>query len=293
MRAFQELREFRMRHEHEWRWKDLKRKREFEGLKEIENRRDNLGREGMRSDKRSIKQWAREVMDQKANSIADLAAVLKRQENVSVKHARQVQGHQALNEAAKVRAMARKDELTDLMRAEWVEGENQNETYNTYKIERRKMIRALAKPNVHAAVEQKYAYENDNTPMDKRGRRHPGYKAPAPLFTMNGVKIEWADITDAEFAQSWPVSVVHGTLERGEHMLRDSHTTVIEPALTQEEVKRRLLEAETIGRDPERRQPVNPSNPPSSKAIEDVVPDDKEPSLLQRLMNRLTVGNRS
>ncbi|KAK3721510.1 hypothetical protein LTR37_003066 [Vermiconidia calcicola] len=58
--------------------------------------------------------------------------------------------------------------------------------------------------------------------------RHKLLRLHAPVFTMEGVKVEWSDMLDAEFAQAWPQEVEHG------HMGLVRHTAKkpgVEPVL--------------------------------------------------------------
>ena len=55
----------------------------------------------------------------------------------------------------------------------------------------------------------------DSRPLAKRGK---GTQASAEALTIKGtvegVKIRWADILDAEYAETWPAEVVHDGLEK-------------------------------------------------------------------------------
>lgn len=59
-------------------------------------------------------------------------------------------------------------------------------------------------------------------------------KRPVPVTEMmgvEGVKIRWANLLDAEYAETWPPAVVHGILEKQRY-------TAAFPVLKEEEVSR-------------------------------------------------------
>ncbi|MCJ1319614.1 hypothetical protein MMC15_004950 [Xylographa vitiligo] len=61
----------------------------------------------------------------------------------------------------------------------------------------------------------KWKVRTDGQPLAKRGK---GRQASADALTIRGsvegVRIRWADILDAEYAETWPIDVVHDGLEK-------------------------------------------------------------------------------
>jgi len=177
--AFQQLREYRKRHEHEWTAPRCKPR----------------------------KLVGRELRDQKANSIADLAAVLLTQEKIAIKVAAQSKADQARNDQAMQEAQAR---LTQLL-ADRKEARSQKdkERFTAAKREKMKLKKKMAKPEPWAALQGEYSLANDTQLPAKRGPGRLRGKKAAPPVTMEGIKIAWANLLDAEFAATWPSSVVH------------------------------------------------------------------------------------
>ncbi|KAL8770910.1 MAG: hypothetical protein Q9209_003561 [Squamulea sp. 1 TL-2023] len=118
----------------------------------------------------STKKRGKILMDQKANSIADLAAVLLRAEE---KLPRIGQEEQEIDEEKLAEKRGKKAEMKE-KRADWI---------------RR---------------------------MQKAGKKSVRRKDPQPFEQpgVEGVKISWANLLDAEFAEQWPEAVVHDGLTR-------------------------------------------------------------------------------
>ena len=138
--AFRKLREFRILHEKDYPL-DIIRETEgkFTGSLMPKKRRGKV------------------LMNQKANSIADLAAVLQLQE----------------------------------------EGPSERRILNAER--RRRRVETLKKQKGEDKVKK--------APID----------VASELRGVEGVKVRWADILDAEFAEAWPERVVHGGLEKSRY----------------------------------------------------------------------------
>ena len=102
----------------------------------------------------SIKSRGRTLMNQKANSVADIAAVLKQQE----------------------------------IPPDWE------------KEERKEMM-----------------LRKDGRPLAKRGPGSKKFREPNVTGSVEGVRIRWANILDAEFAETWPEGVLHDGLGRSRY----------------------------------------------------------------------------
>lgn len=64
-------------------------------------------------------------------------------------------------------------------------------------------------------------------PKNFRKIRHKVDAAPeVPQISLEGVKVQWANIHDAEYAESWPAPVVHDLLGLARHTAPDPNTPV-------------------------------------------------------------------
>jgi len=152
----------------------------------------------------------RELRDQKANSIADLAAVLLGQEKIAAQHAEQSTANQTRNEQARQQAHAR---LATLIAERKEAAKKQDlEQYKALKREKMKLKKAMESPEPFAALHAVYSPLNDRQAPAKRGLGRQRGSARKPLITLDGVNIAWANVLDAEFAATWPSSVVHKDL---------------------------------------------------------------------------------
>ncbi|KAH3457786.1 hypothetical protein KXX05_004434 [Aspergillus fumigatus] len=124
------------------------------------------------------KDRARAVMDQKATSVADIAAVLSIQED----------------EVANGFADGKRGYLTPAARRRRREARKKEHEKSAEQAERvAAFAQTLSTPEVD------YSIEDPNE--------------DAELLGDNGVKILWADIHDARFAEKWPDRVWHGELD--------------------------------------------------------------------------------
>lgn len=124
------------------------------------------------------KDRARAVMDQKATSVADMAAVLAIQEDeVKNGFADGTRGYLTRSARRRRREARKHTEHTAALNASRVAGFEE----------------ALSGPNVDYIVEDV-------------GRKEP-------VLQGDGVKVLWTDLHDAQYAQMWPGRVRHGELE--------------------------------------------------------------------------------
>lgn len=213
LRAFHLLREFSMQRqlappremvsitEH---FLDQKRPRDPERSREFDEKYD--GKMGWLMEK---KDRARAVMDQKATSVADIAAVLGiQEEEIKNGFANGLRGY-LTRTARRRRREARKNE------AEYAK----NAAARIANFEE-----TLSGPSVDYKIE-------DTSKSDA-------------MLRDNGVKILWTDLHDAQFAQAWPERVRHGELKltRDHVMPGQKHIPGVE-LLANEEFKEKQPQA--------------------------------------------------
>ena len=77
------------------------------------------------------------------------------------------------------------------------------------------LIHQSRKPSREEIEKAERKVRTDGRPLAKRG---PGKQKSAEALTVRGsvegVKIRWANVLDAEFAETWPEDVVHDGLEK-------------------------------------------------------------------------------
>lgn len=280
LEAYRQLREFRKRHEHEWTAEEVGARVIVDGRLDID-----------------LKTAGRRVMDQKANSIADLACVLQEQKRISGKQ--EVSQRMTNDHIAKVvaSAQAKIPEIKEQMRK--AKGETRNgdteawARYKSLKAEKMRIPRALAKPRPDRALQKKFHPLNDGWTMPKRGaRRNLRLAAQVPILNRRFVHIFWADLKDAEFAKTWPWNVKHhDELDQGAN--RERHTG---PPVSSIDEKAALRDKKDEEEQAERRRSRNAEAAPEHKAVEaqprPPVIDDGAPPLtvMQRLTIRLRDG---
>lgn len=243
---------------HEIYWtppKELSRVRTEEELKQIQDRIDDRG--GSKKEnvydviKRNKKKLRlKGVMDQKANSIADLAAVLVEQEAISgvdpgEYKTKQVNEMLRLNDAAQEGALAKLEaeieRLTQRIKGLVKLIPELHEQASSGRIRNQRVLRKKARHALRGARSRKEQIEHAlatvsgtegvEQPADMESEQHgqQAVKAPQeaqtrriqntnpkgpvtirkPGFSMEGVKVTWQNIMDAEFASTWPVTVQH------------------------------------------------------------------------------------
>ena len=224
-------------------------------------------------------------MAQKANSIADLAAVLRSQERDAKLGEQTAEKEHEMAESKDREAKERLEEIKIRkaeLRPRIKESEEARKEYKELKNEKMKIQKMLKKPVPWKALQGEHDPLNDETPPAKRGLgRRRGIKA-IPRVTMDGICIEWAEMQDAEFAQSWPKSVVHDKMRLGGKATRHSAPA---PTPTHEEPPQ--LEAVKT-EEQERLEHVQPKKP----AMLPQPDQEKKPSqtALERLVVRLRDG---
>lgn len=200
------------------------------------------------------KMRVREVLDQKANSVADLAAVLIEQEDLGARtltlQSRETNDARMkeVGEMLQLARVAEKDgiakldariaELQAAMQRAGTLGENKERRDAKLEIHklgflRQKMefaakaveaARQKAEPKDGQKVEPNgginwpvelpsFPSQPPSNRIPKRGRlRQQLLRANVPIFSSEGIKVRWADVLDAEFAEQWPERVEHGPL---------------------------------------------------------------------------------
>ncbi|KAL8916687.1 MAG: hypothetical protein Q9172_006191 [Xanthocarpia lactea] len=142
----------------------------------------------------STKKRGKILMDQKANSVADLAAVLLRAEDNLLRIG------QVKREADGETEQTEMDQET----------EKEMEKRREEKREKRK------KEMREKRIEAKEKRTEWIRRLQKAGKKSFRRKDPQPPEQggVEGVKISWANLLDSEFAQQWPEAVVHDGLAR-------------------------------------------------------------------------------
>ena len=251
-----------LRYMHELYWtppKELSRNRTKEEMEELQERIEDRGGSKKENVYDLIKRQKKKlrlknVMDQKANSIADLAAVLVEQEAVSENGAEtyteeEVRRMVNLNQRAErgalevieARIAGLNEHIKELVRTTPVDKETADSiTIRTLRAQRYRTRRALK--DAHKAKEEmehallmvsyvepaianpelesgdgKSASETDQASSKTAAIESLSPKSkpleissiPKPTFNMEGVKVTWQNIMDAEFAPVWPAAVEH------------------------------------------------------------------------------------
>ncbi|CAL8574164.1 hypothetical protein XPA_000134 [Xanthoria parietina] len=178
----------------------------------------------------STKKRGKILMDQKANSIADIAAVLLRAEEklpkingkepeVEIDPEKEAEEREKAKKAwiEKIEARRRGRGLNvdpEITLKRWEEkGEEQW-------LARREKNREQKQRKREAALQLKIKAKADRAEwirhMQKAGKKSLMRKDPQPHEEpgVEGVKISWANLLDAAFAEQWPAAVVHDGLSR-------------------------------------------------------------------------------
>ncbi|KAI4272921.1 MAG: hypothetical protein L6R38_006475 [Xanthoria sp. 2 TBL-2021] len=182
----------------------------------------------------STKKRGKILMDQKANSVADLAAVLLRAEEKLPKTAEEEPEIDPEKEAEERERMAEKREEAKKAWMEKVEARRRDR--GLYVVpekllqlwEEREVNRQASREKSNEEMQRK----KEEGPqlkieakakraewirrMQKAGKKSVMRKDPQPHEEpgVEGVKISWANLLDAEFAEQWPEAVVHDGLSR-------------------------------------------------------------------------------
>ncbi|KAF2140559.1 uncharacterized protein K452DRAFT_288640 [Aplosporella prunicola CBS 121167] len=213
------------------------------------------------------KERAKVIMDQKANTVADLAAVLEKQNQVGEKQRAELERKSesaakleaefmkrlemkaaALGKAegfesaaSELESMDPLDRLPDGKRkARITEINRLKKIANSYRLAARQLERIRAgEVTARELLDQRL-----KGPVPKKGwRRKLMLRDESKLvpFTSEGVSVSWADILDAQYAESWPSGVLHGVLDQSRHtapkpqqILPKHEIAAIEEATTEE-----------------------------------------------------------
>jgi len=247
---------------------------------------------------RSRVKVGRDLRDQKANSIADMAAVLLNQERVATQQDRSEEAMGVTREARRAKAQARLDRALVARREALRKEGGDREAFRAAKNEKMRIQRALRQaengneerliavvaaggtlsgsPTVPETTEggTSTALETAGQETDPREQKLKG-----PRLSMDGVRIEWTNVLDAEFARSWPAGVVHEELQRGGNRTRNVPPSVL----------RAVLPTSDLVAPP--KSTVKVDEPAASNDSREVEVE-QQPSRLQRLVTRLKFGAR-
>jgi hypothetical protein len=168
----------------------------------------------------SKKARGKKLRDQKANSVADLAAVLEKM---------------AL-EGGSVASVDREAKREDRVRRE---KERLERVLVRRKEARNVWQKALAAASASPVAEVD-AVGVDGLPLATSTRPTAAPKRGAakqkPVISADGVKIQWANLLDAEYAATWPESVVHDVMPHGGNRGRYMAASVAKPAQVAAEI---------------------------------------------------------
>lgn len=194
------------------------------------------------------------VLDQRANSIADLAAVLAEQESLGAKtqqskedeakSQRDYQVKTMLELAAEVeeggieKVSARLKELNEMlklppdataemskkqMRRDFRElhGRRLKMRFSSKAVAdaREKVDKSLSPAEQEARIAQMLpSFPIPSTPIPKRGGlRVRLARANSPVFSTSGIVVKWANHLDVEYAESWPETIEHKPMGLSRH----------------------------------------------------------------------------
>jgi hypothetical protein len=193
----------------------------------------------------SKKARGKKLRDQKANSVADLAAVLEKMalEGGSVasvdREAKREDRVRREKERLERVLVRRKEARNVLSKAKGEEVEKARETYRELKKQKMKMQKALAAASASPVAEVD-AVGVDGLPLATSTRPTAAPKRGAakqkPVISADGVKIQWANLLDAEYAATWPESVVHDVMPHGGNRGRYMAASVAKPAQVAAEI---------------------------------------------------------
>ena len=224
-------------------------------------------------------------MDQKANTVADLAAVLDHQAQLAECHQADAAREHELVQSATQQARARIEQIKSEMleqKPRAMQGSEQAiAQYKSLRNEKMRLWKALEKPRPDFALQHKYHPKNNPEPIHQRGptRTRTRRRGLLPRMSMDGLRIKWADLGDAQYARTWPETVVHDELESFDNRTRHTHP-LPEPIATapSEAEEKTLTEDEAQVRIP-------PQN--ASSEVEKV---SQEKPMLTRIIERLQYG---
>lgn len=242
---------------------------------------------------RSRVKVGRDLRDQKANSIADMAAVLLGQEQVAMEQDRREDVMRVIKEDRRAKAQGRLDRALVARREALRKEGGDKEAFRAAKNEKMRIQRALRQ--AEAGDEERLiavvAAENvmseqrtmpktieggTNAEPEKAGQER---KLRGPRLSMDGVRIEWTNVLDAEFARTWPAAVVHEELQRGGNRTRNVPPSVLRAVLPTRELVA-----------PQKSAPRVDVSAVSTGLTEAAL--QQQPSRLQMLVDRLKFGAR-
>ncbi|KZF26922.1 hypothetical protein L228DRAFT_258277 [Xylona heveae TC161] len=206
--AYQKLREFRKLHELQW-------------------PEDKMRNPDNPSQLMTKKQRAKALMNQKANSIADMAAVLHWQEKIATIAREEEEVAQAKRAEKEQAAAARKQESSAGQVVDQIESTDEaTQAEEVVKAERGDA--QSGPPGTAVEAGQAGSAAESPRPVPKRGVGKQLLKQEKQRQIVaqgvDGVAIHWANILDAEYAQSWPLAVIHDIMPRSRHIAPDPKT---------------------------------------------------------------------
>lgn len=221
------------------------------------------------------------LRDQKANSIADLAAVLEKQALTAEEHEKAAAVRREAKRRLTDQASSLKAQKTEARKAYMANPTDETRAvYKKYKKESMKVKSVLRTPEesrLFAAVRKLQDAEGVEVSeaLDQRTSK------TGPATTMEGVKIEWAYLQDAEFARTWPAAVVHDALGRGGLRSRHVHSSSLQPPQAPGETADVSKKRDVVPRTTSRPQETTEASVPQPQT-----------TLLTKLVQRLQFGRK-
>lgn len=214
--AFKQLREFKVRHEHEWHARDLNVKVNYDIAGRPHYDRLDIGKK---------------LLNQKANTVADLAMVCELQRRRANRHkdkqaAKDAKIQTALDQLEEKIVSA--DKQMKELRPKAIAGDTAAQAkYKSLKADKMRHKRSAAMPRPDCRTDPSYHPLHDHTPMPKRGmRRRMRLRAMLPDFKKD-IWIAWTDIADRDLARMWPRFVQHQEMDRGSNKIGESLASLV------------------------------------------------------------------
>ena len=243
----------------------------------------------------SKKARGKKLRDQKANSIADLAAVLGGQAKIEAREqtrAERAEGKRVeKEEVARARlaevVSTRREAKAEMFKAEGEAAEAARTRYKELKKEKMRLQKELGSQTFGGAVmldaaEPSLSAAEPIVPAPASNSRAATPKEKS-IMMMDGIKIEWANLLDAEFAQTWPAAVVHDAMPHGGNRGRHMAASVVKPPRSKTGTQDVMGERVTVDQ---------PMVERSSERLVPVEEAAEPPSALDTVLRRLKFGSR-
>lgn len=186
-------------------------------------------------------------------------------------HTEQSAAQKIRNEQARVQAQARLMQV--LVEREEARKKEDHEGYKAAKREKMRLKKAMSAPEA----------SSNAVPKRGPGRQRRG-RAVSPV-SMDGIKIAWANVFDAEFAATWPKSVVHDDMSAAGTRVRNVAPKPVAVKLEDAVTEVPVEEQAAVG------TAVVPAATPVTPPVKEAKRSDwDDRTSMQRLVDRLRFG---